>query len=289
MSTILDVINDRKKNDAFINKVVAAVIMLILVVTLSIEGTSLLKDVNKNIPTSTIRYNSATGTVRANANTWTKETLWWGSFNATDVGSGVNHYEYSTNCTGNKSGDLTSSYLYDTTRDWTFCIRAIDNVGNIGNWSNAFYFKIDKTPPVISIVNTEADGSSYKSGDCTTQNITSTVYYSDSESGINLSTFTWSNDNSTWQGTNGSINSTYATDTWYNNRNELVYYRICDNMSNCNYASFEINKRSSCGSGSGGSGGSTCGCPCRGIPGRTCGGGTYNSSGYLCIGGSCCA
>lgn len=60
MSTILDVINDRKKNDAFINKVVAAVIMLILVVTLSIEGTSLLKDVNKNIPTSTTKTDVVT-------------------------------------------------------------------------------------------------------------------------------------------------------------------------------------------------------------------------------------
>ena len=238
-----------------------------------------------NIPTSTIRYNSATGTVRANANTWTKETLWWGSFNATDVGSGVNHYEYSTNCTGNKSGDLTSSYLYDTTRDWTFCIRAIDNVGNIGNWSNAFYFKIDKTAPEISITNTKEDGTTYISGECTTQNITSTVYYSDSESGINLSTFTWSNDNSTWQGTNGSINSTYATDTWYNNRNELVYYRICDKLGNCNTASFEINKRGNCGGSSGGSsGGTTEGCPCKGIPGTKCRNGRYNEDGFWSVG-----
>ncbi len=102
------------------------------------------------VATSTIRYDSSTGTIRTNANTWTNKTLWWGNFSATDSGIGVDHYEYSTNCTENKSGNLSSSYTYDTDRDWTFCIRAVDGLGNPGDWSSAYYFRIDKTKPSVS-------------------------------------------------------------------------------------------------------------------------------------------
>ena len=117
------------------------------------------------VPTSTIRYDSASGSVRTNANSWTNRTLWWGSFSATDTGtSGVNHYEYSTNCTGTKSGNLSSSYTYDTDRNWQFCIRSVDNAGNASAWSGRYYFMIDKTKPTCKLAVTSGSTCSGADG-----------------------------------------------------------------------------------------------------------------------------
>ena len=102
-----------------------------------------------SVPTSTVRYDSASGTVRGNSSAWTNRTLWWGNFSASDNsgGSGINRYEYSQNCTGSDARTLDSSYTYPSTRNSTFCIRAVDNVGNASAWSSAYYFRVDKTNP----------------------------------------------------------------------------------------------------------------------------------------------
>lgn len=103
------------------------------------------------VPTSVIRYDSSSGTVRGNSSSWTNRTLWWGNFSVTDTGgSGINHYEYSQNCTGSKSGNLSSSHTYASNTNYTFCIRAVDNAGNIGPWSSAYYFRVDKSAPTCS-------------------------------------------------------------------------------------------------------------------------------------------
>ena len=142
-----------------------------------------------SVPTSTIRYGSSTGTVRTNANTWTNQTLWWGNFSATDSESGINHYEYSTDCTGTVSGTLSSSYTYDTDRNWTFCIRSVDNAGNASSWSSAYYFKIDKTPPTITYDYSDLDSKCSDGTDkygyvCSGSTPTVKVTCSDSGSGV---------------------------------------------------------------------------------------------------------
>lgn len=110
-----------------------------------------------SIPTSVIRYDSASGTVRANTTTWTNRTLWWGSFAAADTGgSGIDHYEYSDGCTGNKTGNLATNYTYATSMNATYCIRAVDKAGNTSAWSSKYYFNIDKIAPTC----TSSGGSS---------------------------------------------------------------------------------------------------------------------------------
>ena len=100
------------------------------------------------VPTSEIRKINSTGTVISNSNTWKNYNMWWGKFSSSaGSGSPIDHYEYSTNCTGTKSGNLSTSYTYDSNRDWQFCIRAVDSAGNTSSWSSRYYFKIDKTAP----------------------------------------------------------------------------------------------------------------------------------------------
>ena len=104
-------------------------------------------DKNKpTVPTSEIRKNNSTGAIQKNQNKWTTNTLWWGNFKSTST-SGIDHYEFSEGCTGNKSGNLESYYTYSTDKNTTYCIRAVSKAGVASDWSSPYYFKIDKTPP----------------------------------------------------------------------------------------------------------------------------------------------
>lgn len=107
------------------------------------------KDV-PSVPTSVVRYDSSSGTVRGNSSVWTNRTLWWGDFKATDTGgSGFDHYEYSENCTENKSDNLQNSYTYSNNTKKVYCIRSTDRAGNVSPWSDKYYFYVDKTGPII--------------------------------------------------------------------------------------------------------------------------------------------
>ena len=103
-----------------------------------------------SVPSSQIRVNNASGTLRGSVNAWTNQTLWWGNFSSTDSSSGIASYQYSTNCTGSVNGTLSPSYTYGSSVNYTFCIRAVDKAGNTSAWSGANYFKIDKDPPKCS-------------------------------------------------------------------------------------------------------------------------------------------
>lgn len=103
-----------------------------------------------SIPTYIIRYDSNTGSIKNNDENWTNRKLYWGGFNSQDNGVGIiKEYQYSTNCTGDKTGILSSSYIYSNNLNTSFCIRAVDAIGNIGEWSSPVYFKIDKTAPSV--------------------------------------------------------------------------------------------------------------------------------------------
>ncbi len=104
------------------------------------------------IPTSEVRINNSNGALHdhTNSSTWTKENLWWGNFNSTDTGSGIDYYQYSTNCSGSATNKLNSSYTYSSSVNYKFCIRAVDKLGNKSDWSAAYYIKVDKDFPTCS-------------------------------------------------------------------------------------------------------------------------------------------
>ena len=105
-----------------------------------------------SIPTATIREDNANGKVHTNSNSWTSKTLWWGDFRvADDGGDSIDHYEYSEGCTGKSSGNLSSSYTYSSNKNTSYCIRAVNSSNLYSDWSDPYYFKIDKTAPTISV------------------------------------------------------------------------------------------------------------------------------------------
>ena len=98
------------------------------------------------VPTATLKYDSSTGPVKENNDSWTNRSIWWGNFTSKSF-SGIDHYEYSDGCTGEKSNNLSSEYNYTNNWDHKYCIRAVDKAGNISNWSDPYYVKIDKSAP----------------------------------------------------------------------------------------------------------------------------------------------
>lgn len=94
---------------------------------------------------------------------------------------------------------------------------------------NAKWVEIDKTAPIVSLINSSG-------GNWTNQNVNVTLNYSDDGSGINASSLQYSTDNINWTSIENTSASGY-TDTWYDERNSTVYYKICDNAGNCSTTS----------------------------------------------------
>ena len=185
------------------------------------------------VPTSSVKYDNSTGTVRGNSSAWTNRTLWWGNFSATDDsgGSGIDHYEYSSGCTGTLSGTLSSSYTYSTTRNSTFCIRAVDKAGNTSAWSSTYYFRIDKAAPGVP---------------------TSTIRYDSASGTVRGNTTAWTNRTLWWgsfsgtdtggsgvaryeysTGCSGSVSGTLSSShTYASNTNYTFCIRTVDNAGN---------------------------------------------------------
>jgi len=129
------------------------------------------------IPTSEIRKTNSRGDKINNISSYINYRVWWGNFNSIDKFSGIDHYEFSTNCTGKKTGNLKNEYFYpSSTKDsynGTYCIIAVDKAGNYSNWSSPYYFKVDLVKPTCSVKITS-----------NSSNDTLTVYASDSNSGV---------------------------------------------------------------------------------------------------------
>ncbi len=103
------------------------------------------------VPTATLRYDSSTGPIKQNNENWTGRSVWWGDFKSTSKTSKIDHYEYSLDCTGQKTKNLNKSYLFSPTRNQDFCIRAVTESGRTSDWSKPYYFRIDKTDPVVKL------------------------------------------------------------------------------------------------------------------------------------------
>ena len=87
---------------------------------------------------------------------------------ATDVGTGVKYYQYiidsdgqeiATTATGNVGSTASeTSHTFNTDYDGYYVyFRAVDGVGNVGEWSNAERLYIDINPPTVSVKSTETE------------------------------------------------------------------------------------------------------------------------------------
>ncbi len=111
-----------------------------------------------SVPTSNIRLSNSSGTIIANE-TWSNQTIWWGDFTSSDInGSGVNRIELSNLCTGEVQEVANiNGYTYSTDMNYSYCLRAVDNVGNLSAWSSPYYMRIDTTTPTTPTISYEAN------------------------------------------------------------------------------------------------------------------------------------
>ena len=79
-------------------------------------------------------------------NTWTNQNV-NRTFNSEDGGSGVDYYQWSRDCStvGGKEESNSVSITWEGTD--IACHRAVDKVGNVGEWSVKNIVKVDKTAP----------------------------------------------------------------------------------------------------------------------------------------------
>jgi len=72
------------------------------------------------------------------------------TFSSSDVGSGIQKYQYTVD-NGSTWSDAPNPWTINWDGQWTFYIRAIDNVGNISGQSSAYIIRRDATPPTITV------------------------------------------------------------------------------------------------------------------------------------------
>ena len=188
---------------------------------------------------------------------WTNKDILWSNFTADDE-AGIDYYEISTDCTGSVTtrpfeGDHVIFHgLGQSAVDDTVCLRAVDNDQNKSEWSDPYYFRIDKIAPSNPKATELANGHvvSYKSGSniisCDT--VTScqvpgfslgTMMLDDfaatDDGGSEVKEFWYStNSNFTTYGVIANQNEENSNDalTFTGNRNEKYYFKTVDNAGN---------------------------------------------------------
>lgn len=191
------------------------------------------------VPTANIRENNSSGTILKNEDTWTNKTLWFGDFSSTDL-SGIKRYEYSEECSGETTGTLEESGItFDSTINTYYCIRSVDNAENTSDWSEKYYFKVDKTNPTAKLLTSASNnvsanptymlvGSTITQQSRTISNYNLTKEESDAESGIASSEITCT---ATKNGSNVEI-KTEETDSKF-----VVYNEVDKNADYVIYVS----------------------------------------------------
>ena len=107
------------------------------------------------MPTSTIRQDNSTGKILNNTKSYRNYKVWWGDFKANDSLAKIDHFEFSSKCSGKKTANLVDYYQYPLNSSLSFnsyyCIRSVDKAGNVSNWSTPYYFYVDLVTPTCSI------------------------------------------------------------------------------------------------------------------------------------------
>ena len=160
-----------------------------------------------------------------------------GPSGSTDSLSGVAKYQISSNGSDWVDYSYSSSssmYRFSTSGTHVRYFRACDAVGNCGSYISRTAL-IDKSAPTLNITN--SSGGSWTSG-----NVTITLSFSDSGgSGINASSLQRKdNVSSTSYSTLSNSSTTSKSDTWSNEGNRSVTYKICDNAGNCTEKSTNV-------------------------------------------------
>lgn len=117
-----------------------------------------------SVPSSKIYNSSGTDVTTSfdpiGSNTWKNYSITWKDWNSVDTlingaASGINHYEYkrvasnATSCSGDKTDNLNQAGYSYSNVEIHACIRAVDNAGNISDWSNIYHIKIDTNKPSV--------------------------------------------------------------------------------------------------------------------------------------------
>lgn len=99
-----------------------------------------------------------------------------------DAHSGIDRYEFSNDRKTTK-GTFETTLKISSTVNQSYYIRAIDKVGNVGEWSTAYVINIDNTPPTkatVTLKYNNQNGEIYQSGTLTNQNVWKQAHAEDS-------------------------------------------------------------------------------------------------------------
>ena len=172
---------------------------------------------------ATIRENNSEGDILENKNEWTNKTLWFGEFRM-DSENVVDRFEYSDGCTGDVTGILnTEGVTFSTSQDTRYCIRGVDSTGKMTEWSTPYYFRIDKTAPILNYTLTKDDGSSYVSNTWSRRSVIRKFNAIDNESGVDIIQY---NSNGSWNTENNAESFTFGEGV------NKATYRVRDKVGN---------------------------------------------------------
>ena len=179
---------------------------------------------------------------------WTNKNIKL-DLSTTENGSGVNYWQYTYNESASSTGTNSStnwvtysnsSNINYTTgefsqeRNQLVYVRVCDKVGNCSDKSST-YIRIDKTVPTKPGISNPSNGnwinSDVKLGLSTTENgsgVESWQYsYNSSASSVGT------NSSTSWVKYNNSSSVSYTTDAIRQEKEHLIYVRVCDKAGNC--------------------------------------------------------
>ncbi|MCI8655126.1 MAG: hypothetical protein HFJ48_04560, partial [Clostridia bacterium] len=170
-----------------------------------------------------LRYNNANGSYYKSGDL-TNQNIWQHA-SATENHSGIARYEYS-NDNGNTVRNFDNDWIIKESIYKTFWVRAIDNAGNVGQWSEPYTLNIDKIPPgtpTVTLRYNNENGTEYPSGHLTNQNVWQKANAEDKNG---ISGYEYSHDKITI----GEFPSNPWTISW--SLNKKFYVRAIDNAGN---------------------------------------------------------
>ncbi len=146
---------------------------------------------------------------------------------ARDNYSGIAKYQYSYN-RSTVHGEFASQLTINATVNQVYFIRAVDNVGNVGEWSEGYRINVDKTAPkkpMVTLKYNNEGGALYPNyGPITNQNVWQQAYSEDSD----IARYEFSNDKYTIIG--GTSNP--WTIAWSTANKQPFYVRAIDEAGN---------------------------------------------------------
>ena len=161
------------------------------------------------------------------AGTWYKYPVFTtASSSDNSNGSGINHYEITVTGASTNKDNYSTTYWNGIANGTSYVkYRACDNAGNCSNYSSSNTIKVDKIAPNIPVISNPTNGN------WTNTSFAVTLQSSDATSGINYYQYKYANTD--WTTYSNSSTENFETTNFSAERNELAYFRACDNAGNC--------------------------------------------------------